>query len=364
MTAVVTLHGTKVASTAVFRLRIQATSTIGIPHPSRYHSANPPGTEGLLAPRIEVPNPEVTPQGNDTVDSSDRLPRWSDRMSGQFFHVFACPCDVCRPICRSSTTQRPFIQDACGPSCAFAASCKAIARRVIFPTMRAYYLVFYIAMPLSGALAYRQAPSQQSSTSDASKPEAVSPVHQMFLDDQNDMHNMLADKQINDPAHKQMLTDEYNERDADRRARIRELLARGELQQAQDFHDAAYLFQHGETADDYLVAHVLAIDAVIRGDSTSKWIAAATLDRYLQLTGKPQVFGTQYPFDPSVARKSDGTENTFQGRTQEPFNDQFVPDALRLDFCVPGREQQKKNVETLNAGKYPAEAMVAPGCKR
>jgi hypothetical protein len=230
--------------------------------------------------------------------------------------------------------------------------------------MRMYYIGFYIALLLSGTFAYAQAPSQQTSTSDASKAATVSPVHQMFLDDENDIHNMLVDKQINDPAHKQMLTDEYNKRGADRRVRIRELLARGELQQAQDFHDAAFLFQHGETADDYLFAHVLATDAVIRGDNTSKWITAATLDRYLQLIGKPQIFGTQYPLDPSVARKSDGTQNTFQGRTQAPFNDHFVPDVLRLDFCVPGLEQQKKNVQTLNAGKYPGEAMVASGCKR
>jgi hypothetical protein len=37
---------------------------------------------------------------------------------------------------------------------------------------------------------------------------------------------------------------------------------------------------------------------------------------------------------------------------------------VRLDFCVPGLEQQKKNVATLNAGKYPGNAMVAPGCSR
>jgi hypothetical protein len=62
-----------------------------------------------------------------------------------------------------------------------------------------------------------------------------------------------------------------------------------------------------------LFAHVLAINAVIRGDNRSKWIAAATLDRYLQLIGKPQIFRSQYPFEPGVARQSDGTQNRFQG---------------------------------------------------
>lgn len=62
-----------------------------------------------------------------------------------------------------------------------------------------------------------------------------------------------------------------------------------------DFRYASFIFQHGQTSDDYLLAHVLAVEAVVHGNTVSKWIAAATLDRYLQEIGQKQVFGTQYP---------------------------------------------------------------------
>jgi hypothetical protein len=148
-----------------------------------------------------------------------------------------------------------------------------------------------------------------------------------------------------------------------RRARVRELLEAGQLKTGGDFHDASLIFQHGETADDYLLAHVLAVEAVIKGDDRSKWMAAATLDRYLQLIKQPQVFGTQYPALEDKAKAAPGS-SLFAGRTQAPYNETLVPEAVRLDFCVPGLEQQKKNVATLNAGKYPGNAMVAPGCSR
>lgn len=46
------------------------------------------------------------------------------------------------------------------------------------------------------------------------------------------------------------------------------MLDKGEIKRAQDFADAAVLFQHGEIADDYLLAHVLAMEAVIRGNAS------------------------------------------------------------------------------------------------
>jgi hypothetical protein len=37
------------------------------------------------------------------------------------------------------------------------------------------------------------------------------------------------------------------------------------------------------------------------------------------------------------------------GRTLAPYNEQFLPDSVRLDFCVPVLAQQKQNVATFNA---------------
>ncbi len=141
------------------------------------------------------------------------------------------------------------------------------------------------------------------------------------------------------------------------------MLSRGEITSGNDFYEAAFIFQHGETAPDYLLAHVLALDALAKGFDHAKWISVATLDRYLQLIGQPQIFGTQFPFDPKLPHPiSNG--GRFSGRTQEPFNETFLPASLRIDFCVPDLGQQKKNLQTLNSGSYPRNTMTLPGCSR
>ena len=89
-------------------------------------------------------------------------------------------------------------------------------------------------------------------------------------------------------------SEQLEARDKLRRARIHELLAAGSLQTAEDFHDAAFIYQHGQTAADYLLAHVLATTAVSKANARSLWISSATLDRYLKSIGQPQIFGTQY----------------------------------------------------------------------
>lgn len=123
--------------------------------------------------------------------------------------------------------------------------------------------------------------------------------------------------------------------------------------------------QHGETADDYLLAHVLATDSLVKGNNTAKWLVAATLDRYLQRTNQPQIFGTQYPLDPAKSHPVSAEQMArFAGRTQVPYDDKFLTEDIRTDFCVPSVAQQKQNLDTLNSGKYPHDGMLAAGCKR
>lgn len=107
--------------------------------------------------------------------------------------------------------------------------------------------------------------------------------------------------------------------------RVRELLAQGALKTGEDFRKAAFIFQHGSKPDDYLVAHILAMVSVSKGDSGGRWIAAATLDRYLHSINQPQVFGTQ----------SFTTDMSSGKWTQEPFNQNLIPEALRKALCVP-----------------------------
>lgn len=120
-----------------------------------------------------------------------------------------------------------------------------------------------------------------------------------------------------------------NKRDSARRKLVRQLLAEGKLHTGKDFERAAFIFQHGGTPDDYLLAHTLAMVAIARGDVEAIWISAATLDRYLHAIHQPQIFGTQFNFKP------DGRE------TQEPYNRQLISDALRRDLGVPSQAEQK-----------------------
>lgn len=53
--------------------------------------------------------------------------------------------------------------------------------------------------------------------------------------------------------------------DAARRVAARAMLAEGRLKTAEDYYHAAFIFQHGQDAADYLLAHSLAMAAVARG---------------------------------------------------------------------------------------------------
>jgi hypothetical protein len=170
----------------------------------------------------------------------------------------------------------------------------------------------------------------------------------------------------------QPIGDDLNVRDVERRKKVRELLANGQVISAQDFHDAAFIFQHGDSPDDYLLAHILAIEAVVTGDASSRWIAAATLDRYLQAIGQKQVFGTQYlensylyylqhRNDVDLAEKMNAVP---EGTTQQPYNDKLMPDALRADFCVPELKRQTEAVEAANSSKDHSLVIPTTVCRR
>jgi hypothetical protein len=194
----------------------------------------------------------------------------------------------------------------------------------------------------------------QSSAPNAQKPsETPKTVHQLFVEDQDDTHG---------PDGKPRFTEEeYLQRVKVRQATLREMLAAGEIKTGDDFRDASYIFQHSDKPDDCLFAHILAMEAVFRGTTAARFIAAATLDRYLQFTKQPQVFGTQYITDPKAPIPIHTAASPFQfGRTLEPYNESFLPDAVRTDFCVPILAQQHANVALFNTGKWPRETMHPP----
>jgi hypothetical protein len=128
-----------------------------------------------------------------------------------------------------------------------------------------------------------------------------------------------------------------NKSDTERRVAVRKLLADGALHTGKDFNRAAFVFQHGDEPGDFLIAHTLAMVAVKKGDKDSIWIAAATLDRYLQNIKQPQIYGTQFRWE------NDGPV------TQDPYDRDLISDALRKELGAHTRAEQEKQLQKLEA---------------
>ncbi|CAN5221876.1 hypothetical protein BH09PAT2_BH09PAT2_10430 [soil metagenome] len=80
----------------------------------------------------------------------------------------------------------------------------------------------------------------------------------------------------------------------ERIGRLKKMIPRIDTSEIWNCHYIAYLFQHGETTEDYRLAHEYAKKAVDMGSNVTEWLYAATLDRYLISQGKLQKFGTQF----------------------------------------------------------------------
>jgi len=114
-------------------------------------------------------------------------------------------------------------------------------------------------------------------------------------------------------------SDQLNSNDQKRIAQVQQIIDRDPKLQAEDYHQVALIFQHGETIGHYKKAHELAIQAVEMGDGSARWLAAVSLDRSLLMEGKPQNYGTQFklnsenewelvlPVDPSVTDEERAT---------------------------------------------------------
>jgi hypothetical protein len=126
---------------------------------------------------------------------------------------------------------------------------------------------------------------------------------------------------------------EVNRTDTVRREQTRHLLASGALHTGKDYEEASFVFQHGDKAEDYLLAHTLAVIAVSKGDPNAVWIASATMDRYLEKIGQKQVFGTQFSRDSQ------------HGWTQEPYDRELISDKLRAQFGVPSQSEQAEQLK-------------------
>jgi hypothetical protein len=134
---------------------------------------------------------------------------------------------------------------------------------------------------------------------------------------------------------------EIQGRDRQRRARVAELVQGGELRSAEDYFHAAIVFQHGETAEHLLWAHVLATVAGFKGHPEGPWLTAASLDRFLQEIGRPQILGGNYRQAPN------------EPVTQEPY-DRSLPDSIREAYGIPSLAEQAERLAELNRRHAPA----------
>ncbi len=138
------------------------------------------------------------------------------------------------------------------------------------------------------------------------------------------------------------------ERERLRRKRVGELLAAGKLTTQEDYEIAAALFQRGESADDQLTAHELAIISGILGASAPALSPNARVvfssmpslaeDGFLQRIGRPPRFDI-------AAASRDGTS---------------VTDGLRADSLVPsfkGRADGDARVPRLQMNRRFARVM-------
>ena len=190
-----------------------------------------------------------------------------------------------------------------------------------------------------------------------STPQPAATLHQIYLEDQNDMPTRTP---RTDPSAEALKA--FDDRAATRRASLHAMLARGEITSGNDLYEAAFVFQHGETAPDYLLAHVLALDAVAKGMDRAKWLSVQPSTAIFSSSANPNLWHA-VPVRPETAppyhqRRSVQRANT--GTVYRHFPARLPP----CDFCVPDLEQQKKNLQTLNSGGYPRNAMTLPGCGR
>lgn len=120
----------------------------------------------------------------------------------------------------------------------------------------------------------------------------------------------------------------WEREDADRLKRTKELLELNALKAGIDFYYAAFVFQHSDKPEDFLKAHHLSVIAISKGYD-ARWISAATLDRYLQATGKQQIYGTQY------------RANEVGKYIRQPIDPGIVSDAERAQMNVPALTDEK-----------------------
>jgi hypothetical protein len=92
----------------------------------------------------------------------------------------------------------------------------------------------------------------------------------------------------------QTAVDQVEKDDISRRERVSELFSQNNIKTAADYYYAAMIFQHSHNIEDIEKAMEWSEISRKLGESRARWLSAATIDRYLMYSKKPQKYGTQF----------------------------------------------------------------------
>lgn len=178
-------------------------------------------------------------------------------------------------------------------------------------------------------------------------PDAKPEILDLVLQDQWDRCNdMFGSNHQVDPC---TIKPTIVEHDAARHSKAKELLAQGKVETGREYFFVALLFQHSGDPNELMLAHVLAVTAASKGFFRAKWMAAATMDRYLQSINQPQIFGTQF-------KRAAGEW------TMEPYSRTAISDSLRGQWCVVSLAEQEKVLKAYEQGGANTSTST-PDCK-
>lgn len=133
------------------------------------------------------------------------------------------------------------------------------------------------------------------------------------------------------------LDPDYEERQAERVQRTREIVAAGGLETAEDYLYAALLLSTSSDTTELWMAEELGREAAQRGDGRGLRVAAEAVDKQLVLQGQPQRYGTQIQWSVDLG--------TFHLGLVDPL----TSDDDRREMGVPPMAELLQRVEMLNA---------------
>lgn len=156
----------------------------------------------------------------------------------------------------------------------------------------------------------------------------------------HDLTRLAADDQADrTPGTNKIDWNVVEKRDASRRARVMQLLSSGSVRTAEDFFDAALIFQHGDSIQDAQLALALATIAskINPANREASVLAADAWDRIMTRAGKPQWYGTQF-----VKSKVTGKWELY------PTEPSVITEAQRKAIGLPTLEEDKVHLDQIN----------------